>query len=272
MSWVVGWSCGVGTGSTWPGGSRSWAGWPARSATTSGCSTARSWPSTPAGGPTSRPLSSGWPAGSGGGGAPPSPTSCSTCCGWTAGCSPACPCRAAAAAGGPGGGRPGLADGGVVPRHRHRPAGRDPRSGPGGGGGQAAPEHLPAGPADQELAQDQALPARDVPDRRVRAQPRPGPVAAGRPARPGAAGRLRFAGRVDHGLVPAARRRLGELLGPLVVDQSPFAEPPAALLGGRWARPGPDDPPRCSSGPRWPSRSPSSAGSRAACATLPTAA
>ena len=22
----------------------------------------------------------------------------------------------------------------------------------------------------------------------------------------------------------------------------PFAEPPAALLGGRWARPGPDDP------------------------------
>jgi hypothetical protein len=33
------------------------------------------------------------------------------------------------------------------------------------------------------------------------------------------------------------------VLGPLVVDQSPFAEPPAALLGGRWARPGPDDPP-----------------------------
>jgi ATP-dependent DNA ligase len=60
------------------------------------------------------------------------------------------------------------------------------------------------------------------------------------PERPG---RLRFAGRVDHGLVPAARRRIGELLGPLVVDQSPFAEPPAALLGGRWTRPGPDDPP-----------------------------
>ena len=60
------------------------------------------------------------------------------------------------------------------------------------------------------------------------------------PKRPG---RLRFAGRVDHGLVPAARRRVGELLGPLVVDDSPFTEPPAALLGGRWARPGPDDPP-----------------------------
>jgi hypothetical protein len=28
-----------------------------------------------------------------------------------------------------------------------------------------------------------------------------------------------------------------------VVDQSPFAAPPAALLGGCWARPGPDDPP-----------------------------
>ena len=59
------------------------------------------------------------------------------------------------------------------------------------------------------------------------------------PARPG---RLRFAGRVDHGLVPAARRRLREALAPLVVDQSPFGEPPAALLGGRWARPGPDEP------------------------------
>jgi bifunctional non-homologous end joining protein LigD len=55
-------------------------------------------------------------------------------------------------------------------------------------------------------------------------------------------GRLRFAGRVDHGLVPAARRRVGDLLAPLVVDQSRFAEPPAVLLGGRWSRPGPDDP------------------------------
>jgi DNA ligase D-like protein (predicted ligase) len=59
------------------------------------------------------------------------------------------------------------------------------------------------------------------------------------PARPG---RVAFAGRVDHGLVPAARRRLREALAPLVVDQSPFSEPPAALLGGRWARPGPDEP------------------------------
>ena len=55
-------------------------------------------------------------------------------------------------------------------------------------------------------------------------------------------GRLRFAGRVDHGLVPAARRRVRELLGPLVTPESPFAEPEAALLGGRWARPRPGDP------------------------------
>jgi DNA ligase D-like protein (predicted ligase) len=58
------------------------------------------------------------------------------------------------------------------------------------------------------------------------------------PARPG---RLRFCGRVDHGLVPA-RRRVGELLARLVVDESPFAEPAASLLGGRWTRPGADDP------------------------------
>ena len=57
-----------------------------------------------------------------------------------------------------------------------------------------------------------------------------------------APGRLRFCGRIDHGLVPAARRRVLELLGPLVTPESPFAEPEAALLGGRWARPGPDDP------------------------------
>ena len=55
---------------------------------------------------------------------------------------------------------------------------------------------------------------------------------------PNQPGRLRFAGRVDHGLVPAARRRVRDALAPLVVEQSPFTEPPAALLGGRWARPG----------------------------------
>ena len=59
------------------------------------------------------------------------------------------------------------------------------------------------------------------------------------PARPG---RLRFAGRIDPRPGPAARRRVLELLGPLVTLESPFAEPEAALLGGRWARPGPDDP------------------------------
>jgi bifunctional non-homologous end joining protein LigD len=61
-------------------------------------------------------------------------------------------------------------------------------------------------------------------------------------ADPASPRRLRFAGRIDHGLVPAARRRLGALLWPLVSERSPFVEPPAALLGGRWARPGPDDP------------------------------
>jgi bifunctional non-homologous end joining protein LigD len=59
---------------------------------------------------------------------------------------------------------------------------------------------------------------------------------------PGRPGGLVFCGRVDHGLVPAARRRVRELLGPLVTGQSPFTEPPSALLGGRWSRPGPDDP------------------------------
>src|SRR5918992_668487 len=52
---------------------------------------------------------------------------------------------------------------------------------------------------------------------------------------PSAPGRLRFAGRVDHGLVPAARRRLAELLAPLAVRRSPFAEPPAVPLRGRWS-------------------------------------
>ncbi|MDF2742764.1 MAG: hypothetical protein K0S88_4140 [Actinomycetia bacterium] len=42
--------------------------------------------------------------------------------------------------------------------------------------------------------------------------------------------------------MPAARRRVRELLAPLVVAESPFAEPAASLLGGRWTRPGPDDP------------------------------
>jgi bifunctional non-homologous end joining protein LigD len=59
---------------------------------------------------------------------------------------------------------------------------------------------------------------------------------------PGRPGRLRFCGRVDHGLVPAARRRVGQLLVPLVTSESPFAEPAAALLGGRWTRPGAGDP------------------------------
>ena len=54
----------------------------------------------------------------------------------------------------------------------------------------------------------------------------------------GRPGGLVFCGRVDHGLVPAARRRVRELLGPLVTEQSPFAEPTPVLLGGRWTRRG----------------------------------
>ena len=89
------------------------------------------------------------------------------------------------------------------------------------------------------------------------------------PARPD---RLRFAGRVDHGLVPAARRRVLELLGPLVTPATPFAEPEAALRGAGGPGRAPTTRPRCSSAPRSPSRSASSAGSRAASATLPTPA
>jgi bifunctional non-homologous end joining protein LigD len=60
------------------------------------------------------------------------------------------------------------------------------------------------------------------------------------PARPG---RLRFAGRVDHGMVPATRRRLAERLAAMVVRDSPFVEDPAALAGGRWRRARGEEPP-----------------------------
>jgi hypothetical protein len=96
--------------------------------------------------------------------------------------------------------------------------------------------------ADQELAQDQALPARDVPGGRVRPRPRRGRIPARRPPGPGPAGRadLLRPGRPRPGAgVQAAGP---ELLAPLVTGQSPFAEPPAALLGGRWSRPEPDEP------------------------------
>src|SRR5215211_3562621 len=84
------------------------------------------------------------------------------------------------------------------------------RAGPRGGGGQAAGQHLPARPPHPELAQGQALPARDLRGRRVRARPRgPGPLPAGRPARPGAPGpaTVRRAGRGRPGAGgPAAGR------------------------------------------------------------------
>ena len=88
----------------------------------------------------------------------------------------------------------------------------------------------------------------------------------------GLPGRLRFAGRIDHGLVPAARRRVRELLGPLVTAERPFAEPRRPCSGTAGPGPVPTTRPRCSSDPRSPSRSASSAGSRAASATLPTPA
>jgi ATP dependent DNA ligase C terminal region len=107
---------------------------------------------------------------------------------------------------------------------------------------QAAAEHLPAGPADQELAQDQALPARDVPGRRLRPRPGTGQVLLVGLPDPERPGRLRFAGRVDHGLVPAARRRVLDLLGPLITPESLIRRARGGPAGGRWARPGPGDP------------------------------
>jgi bifunctional non-homologous end joining protein LigD len=47
-------------------------------------------------------------------------------------------------------------------------------------------------------------------------------------------GRLRFAGRIDHGLLPPARRRLAELLAERTTPTSPFETP--RLAGGRWGQ------------------------------------
>ena len=58
------------------------------------------------------------------------------------------------------------------------------------------------------------------------------------PARPD---RLRFAGRVDHGLVPAARRRVLGCSGRWS-PREPVRRARGGPAGGRWARPGPDDP------------------------------
>jgi bifunctional non-homologous end joining protein LigD len=47
-------------------------------------------------------------------------------------------------------------------------------------------------------------------------------------------GLLRYAGRIDNGLLPPARRRLAELLAERVTPTSPFDTP--RLLGGRWGQ------------------------------------
>jgi hypothetical protein len=72
--------------------------------------------------------------------------------------------------------------------------------------------------------------------------------------------------------VPAARRRVGEPLAPLVVAESRFAEPAASLLGGRWTRPGADDPAPVFVRPELAVEVSFLGWSRAGCATLPTAA
>src|SRR4029453_16728566 len=186
--------------------------------------------------------SSAWPAAVAGGAGPPSPTWSSTSCGWTAGGSP---------------GRPHPGGGGLWRRAGAGPAGRTVASFAGAGSA------LLAATREQGLEGVVAkkLQSTYVPGRRTRNwlktkhyqretflvggfvpdhdQVRSLLVGLPDPGRPGG---LVFCGRVDHGLVPAARRRVGELLGPLVSGQSPFAEPPSALLGGRWSRPGPDEP------------------------------
>ena len=89
------------------------------------------------------------------------------------------------------------------------------------------------------------------------------------PARPG---RLRFAGRVDHGLVPAARAGSSSCSGRWSPRRARSPSPRRPRWGAGGPGRAPTTRPRCSSAPRSPSRSASSAGSRAASATLPTPA
>jgi ATP-dependent DNA ligase len=194
-------------------------------------------------GPASGRCRGGWPTGPGEGGGRASPTWSSTSCGWTAGCSPGSPTPS-------GGGCwrswevaglawqtvASFAGAGTALLEATREQGQE---------GVVAKRlqsiYLPGRRTRNWLKtkhdqRETFLVGGFVPDRD---QVRSRLVGLPDPARPD---RLRFAGRVDHGLVPAARRRVLELLGPLVTPGSPFAEPEAALLGGRWARPGPDDP------------------------------
>jgi ATP-dependent DNA ligase len=89
------------------------------------------------------------------------------------------------------------------------------------------------------------------------------------PERPG---RLRFAARVDHGLVPAARRGSGSCWDRWSPGRARSPSPRRPCWGAAGPALVPTTRPRCSSAPRSPSRSASSAGRRAACATPPTPA
>jgi hypothetical protein len=109
-----------------------------------------------------------------------------------------------------------------------------------------------------------------VPGRRLRPRPRPGPLAARRPARPGPAGpaALRRPGRPR----PGPSGGSGSCWPRWSSSRARSASPRRTCSGAAGPGQGPATRPRCSSAPSWPWRSPSWAGSRDGCATLPGAA
>jgi len=83
-------------------------------------------------------------------------------------------------------------------------------------------------------------------------------------------GRLRFVGRVDHGLLAPTRRRLAELLARSSTPTSPFQR--AVPSGGRWGQAQGRSRRRCSSTRSWRCGSATWVGKRAGCVMPPTAA